>query len=114
MRARVVLPAYLALVAGLSGCALLPPMDNPDYSSPDFEDRAPATDPYDVELGMRPQEVLRAWGEPATVEYAGERASGNQRWIYPEGLLRSSGLRNARVLYFEGGVLVGWERSALR
>src|SRR5947209_3888910 len=53
----------------------------------------------DLVRGMGMGEVYRVWGQPADVEVAGRGGSGNERWIYYEGLSR--GLSNSRIVYFE-------------
>ena len=65
----------------------------------------------DVMLGMNMGEVIQAWGEPLEVHTAGERVRKNQKWVYPEGAAGTLSGGMARVLYFENGQLVGWERS---
>lgn len=65
----------------------------------------------DIALGMAKQAVRESWGDPAVVEYAGRPGAGNERWSYKEYIPTSEGYQEEqRVLYFENGVLVGWEK----
>jgi hypothetical protein len=63
----------------------------------------------DVTLGMRPDDVVTAWGQPGEVETAGDPYQGNQRWFYYTGLSSRWSLSSARIIYFEQGRVVGWE-----
>ena len=63
--------------------------------------------PGDVTVGMSLHEVRRSWGSPREVEFAGDSPSGNQRWIFPMGA--DPRVSPARVIYFEGGRVIGWE-----
>lgn len=65
----------------------------------------------DVTLGMGMEDVLRSWGEPRSVDTAGDPRSGNQRWVYYDGLSSRWGMSQKRILYFERGRLVGWETA---
>ncbi len=66
----------------------------------------------DVAVGMGRQAVLESWGDPAQVEVAGRRENGNERWIYKEYISTPEGFQEEhRVLYFENGRLVGWEKN---
>lgn len=68
-----------------------------------------ARDRADVTLGMSRQDVLASWGQPSDVEKAGTRNTGNERWIYYQGLTTRWSMRSARIVYFESGQVVGWE-----
>ena len=108
--------AMLILIPWLSGsCAFLSLGPQNPYrfrggpAAPDEDSDEAASVPRlgDVSAGMSMKDVLGAWGEPRHVQYAGQPSSGNQRWVYtgaPSGL----GKEDSRVLYFEGGQLVGW------
>lgn len=63
----------------------------------------------DVVIGMSPDEVRSLWGEPREIEHAGLAHSGNERWTYYEGLSSRWSLSPARIIYFEGGRVSGWE-----
>lgn len=73
----------------------------------ELSDRGP-----DVTLGMSSQQVYSVWGEPADIETAGDPRYGNQRWIYYLGLSSPWSMRQARVVYFEQGRVVGWETTS--
>jgi hypothetical protein len=93
---------------------------------PDSEDRSPAgvmsvssadmsegtssqPTPGQLTLGMSAYRVQSLWGRPQEVENAGDPSSGNQRWIYLNGLKRGWGTSDYRVVYFERNQVVGWE-----
>jgi hypothetical protein len=64
----------------------------------------------DITLGMSIDQVTRIWGEPHEVGYAGDPGAGNERWVYSNGLTSPrAGISGGRVLYFEGGLVSGWE-----
>ena len=65
----------------------------------------------DIAMGMPAQAVKESWGDPMSVEYAGRPESGNERWRYIEYVSTQEGYQEEqRVLYFENGRLVGWEK----
>jgi hypothetical protein len=65
----------------------------------------------DITVGMTKQAVRDSWGEPEIVEVAGNPLYGNERWAYSEQLPSSEGFQTEkRVVYFEGGRVIGWER----
>jgi hypothetical protein len=65
----------------------------------------------DITLGMSIEQVLRVWGEPHEVGYAGDPGTGNERWVYSEGLPSRLSLAPGRIIYFEGGHVSGWETT---
>jgi hypothetical protein len=66
----------------------------------------------DVTLGMTRQAVKDSWGEPEQVEVAGNPIYGNERWKYLEEISSSEGYQTeARIIYFESGRVVGWEKN---
>jgi hypothetical protein len=114
----------------LNGCALFAPMTEDEMYENDpvgraalalRQDRSPAGEtpfasaemserPSDqLTLGMSAYRVRSLWGQPQEVENAGDPASGNQRWIYLNGLKRGWGTSDYRVVYFERNQVVGWE-----
>jgi hypothetical protein len=104
----------VALMAfGLTGCAhtfLDRRLASEDEPSQDFRwQRREALHARDLLLGMEMQDVRRAWGTPGEVQYAGETDGGNERWLYFTSPSTRWGLRQARVVYFEGGRVSGWE-----
>jgi outer membrane protein assembly factor BamE (lipoprotein component of BamABCDE complex) len=65
----------------------------------------------DITVGMTKQAVRDSWGEPELVEVAGNPLYGNERWGYSEQLPSSEGFQSEkRIVYFEGGRVIGWER----
>ena len=64
-------------------------------------ERAIASLTNDVVLGMHKSEVSRVWGEPARVDFAGDKREENERWAYR---------RNEKVkfIYFNAGIVEGW------
>lgn len=68
-------------------------------------------DQSDITLGMTKQAVRDAWGEPEAVEVAGNPIYGNERWQYSEQITSSEGYQTERrLVYFESGKVVGWEK----
>jgi hypothetical protein len=65
----------------------------------------------DIALGMTQKAVMESWGDPDAVEVAGNPVFGHERWLYSRFVSDSEGYqRQTRAVYFEGGVVVGWER----
>ncbi len=63
----------------------------------------------ELTLGMRQDDVTSVWGSPQTVETAGDPRAENQRWLYFSGLSEQWSMGSRKVVYFEGGRVVGWE-----
>ena len=118
----------LVFVLGFSaqGCAFLSITPDPEEAS----NRAPAqVDPdalrearealnlkidqarqnRDVVIGMPMKTVRNAWGNPSTVDFAGDSNTGNERWTYSDSLKSQWGFGHSLVVYFERGQVVGWE-----
>jgi hypothetical protein len=65
----------------------------------------------DIALGMSQQAVSESWGDPDVVETAGNPLYGYERWKYNRYVGGSDGYqKESRIVYFEGGHVVGWER----
>jgi hypothetical protein len=65
----------------------------------------------DVSLGMTKEAVRDSWGEPETIEIAGNPIYGNERWYYTEQIPSTEGFRTEeRLIYFESGRVAGWEK----
>ena len=64
-----------------------------------------------IGYGMDMGEVSSIWGEPGSVDSAGDPREGNQRWTYYSGLSSRYGLGSKRVVYFEGGKVAGWKAA---
>lgn len=96
--------------AFLASCALLSERTEVRESSP--YTTSDAIRAQDLIIGMRADDVLRSWGNPAEVEEpSSETASNEQRWIYRFGP-RHRAFQNVmpeRVVYFRSGRVVGWE-----
>lgn len=66
----------------------------------------------DIALGMSQKAVLESWGDPDTVEVAGNAVYGYERWRYNRYVSGDDGYQKEnRIIYFEGGRVVGWERN---
>jgi hypothetical protein len=65
----------------------------------------------DIALGMSQKAVMESWGDPDMVETAGNPLYGFERWKYNRYVSGNEGYqKELRVVYFEGGRVVGWER----
>lgn len=65
----------------------------------------------DIALGMSQKAVMESWGDPDAVESAGNPIYGYERWKYNRYVSGNEGYqKELRVVYFEGGRVVGWER----
>ncbi len=65
----------------------------------------------DIALGMSQKAVMQSWGDPDAVETAGNPLYGYERWKYNRYVSGDEGYqKELRVVYFEGGRVVGWER----
>ena len=65
----------------------------------------------DIALGMTQKAVMQSWGDPDAVEVAGNQLYGYERWKYNRYVSGNEGYqKEMRVVYFEGGRVVGWER----
>jgi outer membrane protein assembly factor BamE (lipoprotein component of BamABCDE complex) len=63
-----------------------------------------------ISLGMQMKKVKLNLGTPMTVEIAGNPKYGNERWIYEKEIPTMNGYyKEKKVIYFEGGSVVGWE-----
>ncbi len=65
----------------------------------------------DIALGMSQKGVTESWGDPDMVETAGNVLYGFERWKYNRYITGDEGYKKEmRIVYFEGGRVVGWER----
>lgn len=65
----------------------------------------------DIALGMSQKAVMESWGDPDAVEIAGNAVYGYERWKYNRYVSGNEGYqKEMRIVYFEGGRVVGWER----
>lgn len=66
----------------------------------------------DISLGMTQKAVSESWGDPDAVETAGNAIYGYERWRYNRYVSGNDGYQKEnRIVYFEGGRVVGWERN---
>ena len=64
----------------------------------------------DIAVGMQMEYVKKAWGEPQTIEVSGHPSFKNEQWKYVRFVATPDGYRQEkRLVYFEGGRVVGWE-----
>lgn len=67
-------------------------------------------DNQDIAIGMPNDLVKKSWGDPLSVESSGNTLYKNEKWRYARTLSTQDGFKNEkRVVYFEGGRVVGWE-----
>jgi hypothetical protein len=67
-------------------------------------------DNQDIAIGMPNEIVKKSWGDPLNVEISGNALYKNEKWRYARTLSTSEGFKQEkRVVYFEGGRVVGWE-----
>ncbi len=72
---------------------------------------AKAIESNDIALGMSQKAVSESWGDPDAVEVAGNALYGFERWKYNRYISGNDGYqKEMRIVYFEGGRVVGWER----
>lgn len=66
--------------------------------------RAPASIPSEfvLSVGMSKRDVIAGWGNPQNIAIAGSAEYQNEKWLY-------SGEGGQRSIYFEQGVVQGWE-----
>ncbi len=65
----------------------------------------------DIFLGMSQDWVKKSWGQPELVDVAGNPIYKNERWRYKKYVPSSEGFKlQKRLVYFEGGKVVGWEQ----
>lgn len=67
----------------------------------------------DISLKMPQKAVLESWGDPEAIEVAGNPIFGFERWRYTRFESSDQGFKRVeRLVYFESGVVVGWETIA--
>lgn len=75
------------------------------------DDLAKTIESNDIALGMNQKAVMESWGDPDAVEVAGDPVYGYERWKYNRYISGNEGYqKEMRIVYFEGGRVVGWER----
>lgn len=76
------------------------------------DDVATIVEANDIALGMTQKAVVASWGDPDAVETAGNPMYGYERWKYNRYVSGNDGYqKELRIVYFEGGRVVGWERN---
>jgi len=76
------------------------------------DEMAQVIEANDIALGMSQKAVMESWGDPDAVETAGNELFGYERWRYNRYVSGNDGYqKEIRVVYFEGGQVVGWERN---
>ncbi len=74
------------------------------------KEMAPLLITGDIVLGMPQDLVRKSWGEPQNIEVSGNPVYKNEKWKYSKQVSTAQGYRNEeRVVFFEGGRVVGWE-----
>lgn len=64
----------------------------------------------DIAIGMPADYVKKSWGEPTSIETSGNPIYKNERWQYLKQVSTPQGYKQeTRLVYFEGGRVVGWE-----
>jgi hypothetical protein len=64
----------------------------------------------DISVGMTEEWVKQSWGDPDKVEFAGNPVFRNIRWKYIKQIPTPLGYKQeTKLVYFEGGKVVGWE-----
>ena len=67
-------------------------------------------DNQDIAIGMPNEIVKKAWGDPQNIESSGNSLFKNEKWRYLRTVSTTDGFKQEkRVVYFEGGRVVGWE-----
>ncbi len=64
----------------------------------------------DIAIGMPMEYVLKAWGDPISRQTSGNPLFKNEKWRYERSVPTQEGFKKeVRIVYFEGGKVVGWE-----
>lgn len=67
-------------------------------------------DNQDIAIGMPNDIVKKSWGDPLNIETSGNALFKNEKWRYLRTISTPDGFKQEkRVVYFEGGRVVGWE-----
>lgn len=78
-----------------------------NFSSDEME----AIESNDIITGMTKNAVKLSWGEPDSVEVAGDPMYSNEKWNYKKYVSSPDGYQQeTRVIIFEAGRVAGWER----
>lgn len=64
----------------------------------------------DIAIGMPMDYVIKSWGEPMNRQVSGNPYLKNEKWKYSRSISTRDGYKKEnRLVYFEGGRVVGWE-----
>lgn len=64
----------------------------------------------DIAIGMPMDYVIKSWGEPMSRQVSGNPYLRNEKWKYSRNISTRDGYKKEnRLVYFEGGRVVGWE-----
>lgn len=64
----------------------------------------------DIAIGMPMDYVIKSWGEPMSKQVSGNPFLKNEKWKYSKNISTRDGYKKEdRLVYFEGGRVVGWE-----
>jgi len=75
-----------------------------------LKDYSDVMEAQDIAMGMPSDYVKKSWGEPDGIEVSGNPIYKNERWKYLKQISTPQGYRQEkRLVYFEGGRVVGWE-----
>ena len=75
-----------------------------------LKDYSDVMEAQDIAMGMPADYVKKSWGEPDGIEVSGNPIYKNERWKYLKQISTPQGYRQEkRLVYFEGGRVVGWE-----
>lgn len=121
----------ILLLSIVSGCMLLPPQRPQDPSrkvypaisdldnlemlllndqQPIYQNTRQLSGTDNLHLGMGKSRVQNTLGQPSVIEVAGNPKYENERWVYERSVPTLKGYyKEKRVIYFEGGNVVGWE-----
>lgn len=78
--------------------------------SKNLKDFTDVVEVQDIAVGMPADYVKKSWGEPENIEVSGNPIYKNERWKYLKQISTPQGYRQERrLVYFEGGRVVGWE-----
>ncbi len=79
----------------------------PENISDEFQE---VIENHDIALGMSKELVRKSWGDPESIDVAGNPVYQNERWNYKAYVTDTSGYKKEnRLVYFEGGYVVGWD-----
>ena len=112
----LILPLITMPLITMQSCALMQGRSS-EWKNEDSEGRryrkiSRAIETRDLVVGMSIEDVKNSWGEPQRVDNSFDRDNDAERWVYVDGLTSQgfNSLAPKRIIYFEKGMVVGWER----